>query len=223
MIDQRDMAPILEKVKKLLALSTSSNPHESALATAKAQELIAQYNLELSQVQVDNPVSSYKSQDITTGRRVWRRQLLYIIAKYNFCETINDRAKKCMVLIGERHNRELVLFLYEYVAQELERLALVAYERTYTTLPAITWRDSFYGGALDALNLRLRAQQSKFAATSQECRALVVVKSDALQQAVRQIYPNLQRGQGKRVVLCDGYYDGKQAGNSIVLHKVIER
>ena len=43
---------IIDKVRKLLLLSQSSNPNESASDAAKAQALIQQYNLELSQIQV---------------------------------------------------------------------------------------------------------------------------------------------------------------------------
>lgn len=222
MMDEHNLTSVIEKIKKLLALSTSSNPHESALAAAKAQELLAEYNLELSHVQAGEPTAHYTEGMILTGRRVWRRHLLYLLATYNFCESFYDAGKKCMVLIGERHNREVVQYLYEYLAVELEHLALAAYERTYSELPAVTWRDSFYMGALDTLYVRLRAEQSKFTATSHECRALVTVKNEELQKTVRERYPDLHPGRAKRVALCDGYYDGKQAGNAVSLHRAIE-
>src|SRR4051812_49350731 len=76
MTQQADMAPIVEKVRKLLALSTSSNPHEAALAAAKAQNLLAQYNLELSQIDQDKQ-TRYEQTTVSAGRHVWRRHLYY--------------------------------------------------------------------------------------------------------------------------------------------------
>lgn len=48
-----DIARISEKIRRLLALSTSENPHEAALAAAKAQELLHRYNLEVSDIKAE--------------------------------------------------------------------------------------------------------------------------------------------------------------------------
>jgi hypothetical protein len=217
-----DITPIIDKIKKLLALSTSSNPHEAALAAAKAQEMLARYNLEVSQVQTSEPVSRYEQTALSTGPRVWRRQLLHIIAKYNFCQTIYDSQRKQVLLIGERHNSEAVQVLYEHLAQQLDHMALESYQNSSRELPAITWKDSFYAGAIHSLDLRLCAQQSTFATTSSECRSLVVMKREELHKAVRRLYPNLQNSHAKRVRACDGYYEGVQAGRNVALHKALE-
>jgi hypothetical protein len=221
MIDQHDITPVLEKIKKLLALSTSSNPHEAALATAKAQELLAQYNVELSQIQTSEPASSYEQTALSTGSRVWRRQLLGVIARHNFCDTVYDPEEKQTLLIGERHNSEVVQYLYTYLVRLLESMATEAYRQSTSHLPAITWKDSFYAGALRSINQRLREQQSQFAATSSECRSLVVVKSEELQEVVHRFHPNLRTGRAKAVVCCDGYYDGIKAGRTVALNQAL--
>ncbi len=76
---------VLSKIKKLLALSTSSNPNEAALAAAKAQELLMIHNLTLSQVEAQGE-EKYCEAFVKTGSRVWQRLLLTVIARNNFCE-----------------------------------------------------------------------------------------------------------------------------------------
>jgi hypothetical protein len=86
---------VLTKIKKLLALSTSSNPNEAASAAAKAQELLMQHNLTMSQIETHGQESQYCEAFVNTGSRVWRRLLLTAIAQYTLsrlctCTPVNN-------------------------------------------------------------------------------------------------------------------------------------
>ena len=50
---------LLEKIKKLLALSNSSNPHEAAAALLRAQKLMEKYNIEKESLSVGDSDISY--------------------------------------------------------------------------------------------------------------------------------------------------------------------
>ena len=53
---------LLEKLKKLLALAKSDNPHEAALALQRAQKLMQAYNItqaDLALSDIDESVSNY--------------------------------------------------------------------------------------------------------------------------------------------------------------------
>mgnify|MGYP003596235719 CR=1 FL=1 len=57
-----DKEKILEKLKKLLALSKSDNPHEAALALQRVQKLMQAYNItqtDLALSDIDESVSNY--------------------------------------------------------------------------------------------------------------------------------------------------------------------
>src|SRR2546430_2376324 len=131
-----DITPILTKIKKLIALSTSSNLNEAALATAKAQELLMQHNLTMRQVDTHGKQSQYCGTFVKTGSRVWRRMLILVIARNNFCETVYDREIKSVNLIGEPHNQEVVIYLYEYLIGQLEPMAAAAYKLSGTNIHA---------------------------------------------------------------------------------------
>ena len=46
-----ETAPIIEKIKKLLALANSSNEHEAALAASHAQRLLSEHNLAMADIE----------------------------------------------------------------------------------------------------------------------------------------------------------------------------
>ena len=56
---------IIDKIEKLIALSSSDNENEAKAAMLKAQELMAKYEIEMSQINPDKakerPVVSYMS------------------------------------------------------------------------------------------------------------------------------------------------------------------
>ena len=56
---------IIDKIEKLIALSNSDNENEAKAAMLKAQELMAKYEIEMSQINPDKakerPVVSYTS------------------------------------------------------------------------------------------------------------------------------------------------------------------
>src|SRR3954454_9262567 len=84
----REIDRIVDRVKKLLALSSSQNPHEAALAAAKAQELLFKHNLSLALVEAELPGgrhSRYVNDRFDSGGWMdWRRRLLAAVARNNF-------------------------------------------------------------------------------------------------------------------------------------------
>ena len=221
MTQKPNIPSILEKVKKLLALATSSNPHEAASAAAKAQELLSTYNLELSQVETDHGGSGYGRTTLEIGPRKWRHELLHVIAANNFCQTL--QSGKRAILIGERHNSEVVEYLYTYLASQLETMATQAYHQAHSDIAAITWKDSFFAGAIISIHDRLRAERQTFEESESSCRALVVTKEKEIQEAIHQMFPNarIRTARAKSVVACTGYDQGVEAGKHIALRRAI--
>jgi Protein of unknown function (DUF2786) len=217
-----DITPILMKVKKLLALSTSSNPNEAAVAAAKAQALLMQYNLTLHEVELaGSSTPAYGKASVDTGSRVWRRQLLTAVAKSNFCESVYFSNRKQSVVIGQAHNQEVVIALYHSLVAQLEPMAVAAYRDNGSYQNAQSWMDSFYMGAVETIWRRLEAQKRAMATDSQACRALVVVKDQELQEALHRFYPRLRPGTRKQVQGTDGYFSGREAGKRVTLNKAL--
>ncbi|KLU63546.1 hypothetical protein CEB3_c00660 [Peptococcaceae bacterium CEB3] len=90
---------IAEKIKKLLALSESGNPHEAELALLKAQELLAKHKLSLKEVKEFTIVNSDIKENVTHvtfTKAKWKANLARLIADnfgcYLYCMTYRTHA-----------------------------------------------------------------------------------------------------------------------------------
>ncbi|MEX0683416.1 MAG: DUF2786 domain-containing protein [Dehalococcoidia bacterium] len=215
-----DNARILEKVRRLLALSTSSNEHEAALAAAKAQELLLTYNLELADV------PAVQREDVTqevlnTGNTAsWVGVLLGSVARHNFGDAIylgdGQRA-----IIAQPHNIEVIKYLYDYLVREINRLA----DRGWASFDgyassARRWKTGFRFGAISAIDARLEAERRKAQQASVDTRALIVTSDEAVRAAVHRYYPQLRT---RKVGGGDlgGYGAGRAAGASVDIRPAV--
>lgn len=80
---------ILSKVKKLLALATSNQPHEAAAALAKAQELMAAHGLTVGQATAPEVVVSSVGSRVSASRvKSWELMLMRTVAKAFGCKIL---------------------------------------------------------------------------------------------------------------------------------------
>lgn len=77
---------VLDKVEKLLRLAAANpNEAEAAAATAKAQDLLAAYNLDMSAVEERGSDGKRMKEEFEGGRHQWQQDLWKAVARLNFC------------------------------------------------------------------------------------------------------------------------------------------
>jgi hypothetical protein len=84
---------ILDKVKKLLNLASSSNPNEAENAQAMADKLIAKYNITEEDLASLEPKVFYGEDEklfVTLGIVGWRQQLALAVATYFDCQIVQE-------------------------------------------------------------------------------------------------------------------------------------
>lgn len=125
------LAAAMRKAAALLRLAQSDNPHEAALAAARAQEIIDRYKLNIASATTDNaaavessePVQNFDrdplAQDATVQR--WKCYLAMGIAKGNQCMVYTCGTAIC--LIGRASDVATVRYFFTYLVGEIERLA----------------------------------------------------------------------------------------------------
>jgi hypothetical protein len=213
---------IIEKIQKLLALSTSSNENEAASALAKAQKLLLLHNISMEEVEaLKKPDRVYVKDSVLISRGRWRVRLLSAIAQYNFCRMVYfpNRSNTLAVLVGEKINIEAVKLMYDLIAEQLVHMAAVAYMNSTERIHAATWKDSFYNGAIRTIRIRLDMERRGL---DSHTMALVVVREDELNQAERNFFPKTRQAKPKPVKFNSGYEAGRQAGNMVRFRKEIE-
>lgn len=223
------MDTILSRIKKLIALTVErgATPDEAAQATAKAQALLFEHNLSMAQVEahaIDDKGESYDKTlyQMTEGKEGslgWRKALLNLVARYNFCKAIAsiNGDLRHIAIIGKISNVAVVLYLYEHVQREIHHLAKV-----YQCLQIENRSQhytSFCMGAISTIHERLKAQRACDEAASNASTALVVQTDAHLNQAVTKYFPHLIKSRGIRTQRADGFAAGRKAGRSIPLNR----
>lgn len=223
---------ILDRIRKLLALATSSNEHEAALAAARAQDLLFQHNLTAAQVvgaaaAKEARENSYQQHRWESGRETWRTSLVNALASNNFCQAVYI-GKGQVSVIGKPENAEFVRFMFNYLTVEIDRLSGLARRKRDLAVMfgddepiqrPLVWLNNFRVGAVQIIGERLREQANRNRRQSSEAEALVVVSGKELAKRVKQFFPRLQNVKRKFQVDTDGFEAGQQAGRSIGLER----
>jgi hypothetical protein len=231
---------ILDKVKKLLALASSTNEHEALLAMARVRELYAKYNLDhvttLSKEQFVHLVITHSKKRMQS----WEQRIISILTehffvKVLFCQQFDPETGKhapAVEIIGARENVLMAEYVYYFLRSQVEFLV------TSTTESGMKFkrseRNSFRLGVLDGFAKKLKSAEKDPIETSHSTpansRQLTVVgealqkfhNDQGIEDYLSEIYPRLGRKRESAVEI-DGqaFAAGHAAGKSITLNKPI--
>lgn len=179
MNSQADNKIILEKVKKLLALATSSNENEASVATNKAQELLTRYNLTMQSIESNEYEKVCLSKE--PYLKPHQTYINHILSKYFFVEvvtsnipcgwTVDNRRKfkKHIMVAGTATNVAIAEYVFAFLSTTYLSLWL-EYKRKNNVGEAL--RVSYYNGLTKSLEEKLKATIQKV----ENEMGLVVVK-----------------------------------------------
>lgn len=166
----------VEQVEKLLKLAgKNTNQNEAAAATAKAMELLAKYNLDMSIVEQNSGSSAGKREDtkFEGGLYQYQRDLWRAVAELNFCLYWNqytwDPNKKRRKadrygerkggytfqhrVVGRKVNVVATRTMSEYLLQAIERLTRERYPEPsqFFTRSATSFREGLAETVIDKI------------------------------------------------------------------------
>jgi|SRR5262245_7397393 len=229
---------VLARAKKLLDLKAGTNfTGEAAAAAAALERLLLEYNLEMADVEGVNlkPGEDYIRFKFELGVPFgalsnWRRLLVFELARASFSTafsvpTYNTAREQYMIIVGQQTNLDMVRFLYDYLARELDGNLSKKYlqrdrEKGVTT-HVLRWKDAFFRGAVDEIGKRLREERRLFVKESEKAFALVPVKERELAEATKKLVPHSTRGgdYGGSNLSGAGYASGRAAGKEVSLNR----
>ena len=238
-----DKQKIIDKIQKLLALSKSPNEHEAALAAEKAQELLATYNIDVSEVEAEEAKTSVIKDAVMSKRKAWQRIVRASTARMYFCEYYYSKYQvrepkhkrgfatyDLHFYVGEPHNIAVAKMMSEYLIATVWRLAREE-AKSHPRRERRRYRNSF----VIACTYRLRArilerirESSQTGVTTHEGRNLPALSSlydqarhqnqDFINAHVGEIRSSGSRIRGSHFA---GHSDGQEAGETINLNKQI--
>ena len=155
---------IKRKIKKLFALSASSNPNEAAAALEKAQELMREYSVHINAAELTN----MQKTEVKTGSRgdsapLHERRLMNAVARAFGCRRAYGSADdggrhKVHDFIGPEHRVQIASYIAEVLLRKMtrERAAYIKSLRRVRKRYAKTCRaDEFCRGWADAVTDKL--------------------------------------------------------------------
>lgn len=213
---------ILDRVRKLLAVATSTNVHEAAVAAERAQRLIAQHRLEAwlaEEHAPTDPIVDARDQPLEQARRLrkWKVVLASCLAEANGCVayTTSLGRETAIVLVGRAADQAAVHTLWDWLVKRIEWLSA-----TEGHGQPRDWHDAFRVGAAETVGARLRAAVTE---PLPEAGAAGLVRLDQALQAHQQALDNfvserLKLGKGRAIrVRSDGYAQGRAAAAALPL------
>lgn len=161
---------IISKAIRLLKLAQSDNPHEAALAAAKAQEIIDRHKLagltadseipgEVREIPdepirgFEDPLDYAKSGEGKNLSR-WRVTLASALAKANQARIYTSGST--IKIVGRPSDAETIRYMYQYLASEIERLTKI-----HAKGNGKTWANNFRYGIVDEIRDRLAQQREE--------------------------------------------------------------
>ena len=226
---------LLEKVRKLLALATSTNEHEALLAMEKVREIYAKYNLEQA---VAAERDSFASAFIRHGRKrieAHQDRIVGILMGHFFVKAVigsdfdpkSRETHRSIELIGSRANVLMAEYVYYFLLRQSEALVNEAAVRSPAAWPMNrlerkSFRLGVLAGFLEKLNAA-RKPASQAAGGGLVGRALVQFEGDsALDGYLAELYPRLgRRSSGGRTICHDSFTAGSAAGKTITLNRAV--
>lgn len=204
---------ILARVKKLLALATSSNPHEAATAAAQAQRLMDEHNLTVAHLDAsDDPIGKEPLDGNVRGRlSSWRCSLAQRLADHNGAMALVSGGE--IRLAGRASDVAMVRSLYEYLVREIDRLVKRdAHGR------GRGYANAFRHGAVYTIGRKLDEERHAHARGS-ESSALVLVRGADVRRWVEDQHGTLRNRKIGSTTDARGFDTGMRAAEQIELRR----
>ncbi len=228
---------IIDRIKKLLSLSESTNENEAALAAARAAELMLKHEIKAAQLCVED-AEDVDTVRVDESKQIvhWKSNLMAGLARSLGCMFFLQKHRQAgkvttrYNVAGQPSKVDTISYMYSYLVEEINRLADFAYRRRLhrhhrigMPVPSARgWKNAFRLGAAATISERLEAQRKethKAAEDDGQGAALVVVKQaeKAVDLYVARKYPRMGKSAGATYSSGSGYGAGKEAGKSVGL------
>ena len=208
---------VLERVKKLLQLAQSSNPHEAELATLKANELLLRHNLDHLQ---DEPQETiYLDRLLARPRRDAKLSAIYEILRHFIVRPVISMGKDqcCLEVSGTLTNVKLTRYGGEFLDRELDRLWELT--KAEESLQGLRAKNSFFVGVARGFEEKMKQSKSSFSAQDQ--KSLMVVEKK-LEHDVRKIYRRLSSSSSGGATDERARQAGVSKGRTLTINKGVE-
>lgn len=182
-------AELIGRLQKVLALTNSPVEGEAQAAAEMLQKLLTDHNLSIADLEHRGersaPTIGEGGFDLGKAAFVWKLDLAEIVADHYFCYPLIDRRAKTVGFVGRPENVEGLKMLYEWLIDQIKRIATQTRRERATHVDPLRWQVNFGQGAVIRLQERLAELRRN---QSEETRALVVHHKSEISDYTERVY-----------------------------------
>ncbi len=211
---------VLRKVQKLMALSTSSNPHEAENALLKSQELLLKHNLESKYTESEEEEKIVLKRILKQKKENAKMRSIARILETFFVNTVYHRGKDAIYLeiLGSRVNVEIAEYVAAVLQEELEKLWNTA--QKHSQLKGMVAKNSFFQGIAKGYCNKVQALKREY--RSEVSSALMVIEKK-LMDAKEMAYPRLSTSRSSGGCCRESSLLGEKMGRQLSINPAINR
>lgn len=117
---------IIEKIKKLFALSASPNEHEAGLAMQRAYELMEKYEVSITEIEREQSAFTKAQFRASRTETLEQKYVLQILIDHFYVRIIHMEGLKAFgknyCIVGKKHNVILAYHVYTFLSETFKRL-----------------------------------------------------------------------------------------------------
>lgn len=153
---------LIDKLRKLLRLGTSSNQHEAELAMQKALEIAQAHGIELSNISVEVNQSDIGEDSIQFGQRMpivseYVFSILQLFFNVKVIQTGNRLYGRQVILVGSQDHIYTAKYIYDFLADAMDRSWKSYYSVRYGI--GLAERKNYFLGFYNGLKHKLDEQK----------------------------------------------------------------
>lgn len=213
---------IYDKIKKLMALSSSDFEGESNAALTMANSLMEQYNISMADLDEYGRSQEFgelvnKAKEEAKLYKIWEKRLVSALSRLFNCQVVVEHpaARKSQIhILGREGNVKTVIAMNDWITNKIKADAKKKFPGR-----AMAERNSYAIGVVDTLCVRIDDMVKNRDAQAEEAGwGLVAV--DEVNSFMKSQYPALRNTKTRTTVSSAGAYgSGRSDGNNIGLNK----
>lgn len=211
---------IFRKVRKLMALATSSNTHEAELAMIKSQQLLLQHNLESKYIGDEDDEKVFLKRILKQKKENAKMRAIARILETFFVSAVYNRADGFIHLeiLGSAVNIEIAEYVATVLQDELDKLWNQAQQSA--NLRGVVAKNSFFLGLARGYCDKIRALKREY--SSDVMNALMVIEKGLI-DAKKMVYPRLSSTRSSASFCPESSKLGEQMGRQLNINPAINR
>ncbi len=234
---------IKARIKKLILHAESAKSlgslEEAETFSAKVEELMIEYNIELSEIDLDKDENEFDKwmyserinyKDNQAGQK-WRLDLIAVICKHNFCNYTWNPSTKTFKIYGRMENVDVVVWLYNFLSIGLFRLGVkmfntpdidIDYRKIYNNNRYFFLKD-WLCGAVIGINIKLQKQKDS-SINHDAINSLILYNSEALERFLKTTNPTCKTVKIKPTQISGPAFEsGIIAGENYTINPPLKR